>query len=75
MMAVTNNAAGGKGPCFGQASNGGKREGMAETARPNHPGGRKPIDKVRQLQSELWAAAKQSIRVVASTLWTDQPPG
>ena len=28
-------------------SNGGKREGMAETARPNHPGGRKPIDKVR----------------------------
>ena len=47
------------GPCFGQASNGGKREGMAETARSNNPGGRKPIDKVRRLQRKLWTAAKQ----------------
>ena len=29
MMAVKKNAAGGKGPCFGHASEGGKREGMA----------------------------------------------
>ena len=59
MMAVTNNAVGGKGPCFGHAGDGGKREGMAESARPNNPGGRKPIDKVRQLQRKLWKAAKQ----------------
>ena len=59
MMAATNNTAGGKGPCFGQAGSGGKREGMAETARSNNPGGRKPIDKVRRLQRKLWTAAKQ----------------
>ena len=59
MMAVTNNAVGGKGPCFGQAGSGGKREGMAGTARPNNPGGREPIDKVRRLQRKLWTAAKQ----------------
>jgi len=33
---------------------------MAGTARPNHPGGHKPADNVRQLQNRLWAAAKQS---------------
>ncbi len=59
MMAVKKNAVGGKGPCFGHASEGGKREGMAETARSNNPGGRKPIDKVRRLQRKLWTAAKQ----------------
>ena len=59
MMAVTKNAAGGKGPWIGHAGNGGKREGLAETARSNHPGGRKPIDKVRRLQRKLYAAAKQ----------------
>lgn len=59
LMAATNNTAGGKGPCFGQAGKGGKREGMAETARPNNPGGREPIDKVRRLQRKLWTAAKQ----------------
>ena len=26
----------------------------------NHPGGRKPIDNVRQLQRRLWVAAKRS---------------
>ena len=50
----------GKGPDFGQASGAGTREGMAGTARPNHPGRREPIDKVRRLQRKLWAAAKQS---------------
>jgi group II intron reverse transcriptase/maturase len=28
--------------------------------RSNNPGGRKPVDKVRQLQRRLWAAAKRS---------------
>ncbi len=50
----------GKGPGFGHASGAGTREGMAGTARPNSPGGRAPVDKVRRLQRKLWAAAKQS---------------
>ncbi|MGH8913028.1 MAG: hypothetical protein ACRDZM_00750 [Acidimicrobiia bacterium] len=55
------NPAGGKGPDFGHAGDGGKREGMAGTARPNHPEGRHPAPaKVRRLQNRLWAAAKQS---------------
>lgn len=33
---------------------------MAAKSGPNHPDGRKPIDKVRRLQRRLWAAAKQS---------------
>lgn len=54
-------AAAGKGPDFGHAGDGGKREGMAGTARPNYPEGRHPASaKVRQLQNRLWAAAKQS---------------
>lgn len=61
MMAVEHNAAGGKDPCFGQAGTGGKREGMVGTgSRSNNPGGRRPTDKVRQLQKRLWTAAKQS---------------
>ena len=59
-MAVTNNAAGGKGPCGDHAEDGGKREGMAETPRSNHPGGAHSADKVRRLQIRLWKAAKQS---------------
>ena len=39
-------------------SSGGKREGMVE--RPKYPGGRKPDEKVRQLQNRLWMAAKRS---------------
>jgi hypothetical protein len=50
----------GKGPGFGHASEAGTREGMAGTARPNYPGGRAPVGKVRRLQRKLWAAAKQS---------------
>jgi len=51
----------GKGPDFGHAGHGGKREGMAGTARSNYPEGRHlaPV-KVRQLQNRLWTAAKQS---------------
>ena len=57
---VGRNPAGGKGPDFGHAGDGGKREGMAGTARSNSPGGQLPVDKVRRLQNRLWAAAKQS---------------
>jgi hypothetical protein len=58
--AVKNNAAGGKGPCFGHAEGAGKREGMAGKTGPNDPGGRRPRDKVRRLQRQLWAAAKRA---------------
>ncbi|MDQ6725926.1 MAG: group II intron reverse transcriptase/maturase [Actinomycetota bacterium] len=55
------NPAGGKDPDFGHAGNGGKRKGMAGTARHNYPEGRHPAPaNVRQLQNRLWAAAKQS---------------
>jgi RNA-directed DNA polymerase len=52
------NAVGGKGHERGHVDNEGKREGMAR--RPNHPGRRRPVDKVRQLQRRLCAAAKTS---------------
>jgi RNA-directed DNA polymerase len=59
-ISVEENALGGKGPCFGRAGAGGKREGMVEReTRPNHPGGFKPTDKVRELQRRLWVAAKR----------------
>ena len=53
-------ASSGKGTDFDHAGGGGKRLGMAGTARSNHPGGTPPIDNVRKLQRKLWAAAKQS---------------
>ncbi len=58
--AVQNNAAGGKGPCGGHADGAGKREGMAGRSGPNNPDGRRPGDKVQQLQRQLWAAAKRA---------------
>jgi group II intron reverse transcriptase/maturase len=58
--AVKKNAAGGKGPCGGHAVGAGKREGMAGKTGPNDPGGRRPRDKVRQLQRRLCAAAKRA---------------
>ena len=60
LMTAEQNAAGGKGPCSGRAGAGGKREGMSGNSRSNHPGGRRPVDKVRQLQKRLCAAAKRS---------------
>ena len=60
------NAPGGKGPDFDHARGGGKRKGMAGTARSNYPDRTLPvdtivkIDNVRRLQRKLWAAAKQS---------------
>ena len=58
--AVGQNAAGGKGPYGGQTDRGGKREGMAGRTGPNDPHERKLVDKVRQLQRRLWAAAKRA---------------
>jgi RNA-directed DNA polymerase len=67
VIGVRHNAPGGKDPHFDHACGEGTREGMAGTARPNHPGGREPVVlpwvstvKVPQLQRRLWAAAKQS---------------
>ena len=69
VIGVQQNAPGGKGPDFGHAGGGGKREGMTGTARSNNPGGHrlsKPSTggpsaaNVRELQRKLWAAAKQS---------------
>jgi RNA-directed DNA polymerase len=60
-MVAQQNAAGGKGPCGGRVGGGGKREGMSgRSSRSNPPHGRRPVDKVRQLQRRLWAAAKRS---------------
>jgi RNA-directed DNA polymerase len=58
--AVWHNAAGGKGPCGGHAEIAGKREGMAGQTGPNDPGGDEPCEQVRQLQRQLWAAAKRA---------------
>jgi len=63
--AVGHNAAGGKGPCGGHAEIAGKREGMAGKTGPNNPDDRDSkedgsSDKVRQLQRQLWAAAKRA---------------
>jgi hypothetical protein len=58
--AVKNNAAGGKGPWGGHVDGAGKREGMAGKTGPNDPDGRRPRDKVRELQRRLWAAAKRA---------------
>src|SRR5947209_8923989 len=60
---AVSNAASGKGPDFGVVSGGGKRGGMAGTARSNHPGGGEPVvlhrlapvGKVRELQRKLCA--------------------
>jgi len=54
------NAAGGKGPCGGYAGGAGKREGMAGKTEPNDPDAGDCGDKVRQLQRQLWAAAKRA---------------
>jgi RNA-directed DNA polymerase len=59
-MVAQNNAIGGKAPCGGYVQGAGKRKGMAGKTGPNSPGGRKPADKVRELQRALWAAAKRS---------------
>jgi RNA-directed DNA polymerase len=57
--AVRQNAVGGKGPCGESVRSGGKHEGMTGRSGSNSPEGRKPVDKVRQLQRVLWFAAKR----------------
>lgn len=58
--AVGHNAAGGKGPWGGHAEQAGKHKGVAGTPGPKDPGGDEPHDNVRQLQRQLWAAAKRA---------------
>ena len=58
--AVGQNAVGGKGPCGGHAEIAGKREGMAGKTGPKDPDAGDCGDKVRQLQRQLWAAAKRA---------------
>ena len=58
--AVKNNAVGGKGPCGDRVGGAGKREGMAGKTGPNDPGGVSLREKVRQLQRQLWVAAKRA---------------
>ena len=43
LIGVQHNAPGGKGPHFDHAGGEGKREGMAGSARSNHPGGLSPV--------------------------------
>ena len=54
-----NNAGGGTGPCFDQASREGKREGMTCTNGSNFPGGNQSSEKVRELQDKLYVTAKR----------------
>jgi RNA-directed DNA polymerase len=56
----TANTVGGKGHERGCVVEEGKREGMTGRTGSNSPERRRPIDKVRQLQRRLCAAAKQS---------------
>ena len=59
-MVAQKNATGGRGPCGDRVGGAGKREGMAASSGPNHPGGRKTVDQVRRLQRRLCGAAKRS---------------
>jgi len=58
--AARHNAVGGKGPCGGHAGDAGKREGMAGQTGPKDPRGDESRAKVRELQRQLWAAAKRA---------------
>lgn len=60
MRGAQHNASPGKGPCEGNVGSEGTCEGMVGSTRPNHPGGQRTPDKVRQLQRRLWIAAKRS---------------
>ena len=75
LIGVQQNTPVGKDPHFGRACREGKRKGMAETAQPNHPGGRRPVgalpsemarsatrgrENARELQRKLSVVAKRS---------------
>jgi hypothetical protein len=57
-IAVTNNAAGGKGPYFGRARNGGTCRGMAGKPGPTHPTAPLRAVLAQQPQPELWTGAE-----------------
>ena len=73
--AVQHNAAGGKDPCGGHGVGARTREGMAGETGPNSPERCVPLDKVRQLQRRLWAAAKRSrkrrFHALMDRIWRD----
>jgi len=56
-MIATNNAIGGRGPCFDRVGRRGKREGM-DRIDPNHPARLVVRHKVQELRDQLGAAAK-----------------
>jgi hypothetical protein len=59
-MDVTNNASGGKRPCFGRVEGGGKRQGMTgRMSRSNHPS-RIAAVKALHHQERLWTEAKRT---------------
>ena len=68
--AATNNAVGGKGPCFGRARNEGTCQGMAGRTGPNHPDGHTRVVNAQQPRPELGASAKRH-RVTTSRLRRD----
>ena len=65
MKVATNNAAGGKDPCFGHVRDEGKCQGMAGSTGPNHPRGRKSAADAREPHDELWARAEWLRRLMA----------
>ena len=58
VIGVQHNAPGGKGPDFGHAGGEGKREGMAGTARSNHPGGHWPVVAATRLSAGAGESAR-----------------
>jgi hypothetical protein len=59
LRAATNNAVGGKGPCFGRARNEGTCQGMAGTTGPNHPAKRELGVNAQQPLHELGMRAER----------------
>jgi hypothetical protein len=60
LIPAQNNAGVAKGPCGEYVQDASTCEGMPGKTGANHPHGRKPVDKVRQLQRALWSCAKRS---------------
>ncbi len=73
--AVASQAAGGKGPDFGHVGDGGKREGMAGTARSNYPEGRHVAPPKCDNSRTGYGLRPSSLRVAASTPSTTASTG
>ena len=75
MISTTKNVEGGRGPCSGHATDGGKRKGMSSTTVTNHPVGLcAGVTNARQLQKQLWSMAKSTIKcgmILNTTRWSD----